>query len=74
MELIRQIALYKFLGLPVVAFGGMFTIILLLSTATLGYLISEGKIKLSINWHKNLARVTVVFALVHGFFAMSLFL
>ena len=74
MAFIRQIAFYKIFGLPVVAIGGMATLALLLSTAALGYLISEGKINLSINWHKNFVRVTVVVALLHALLALSIVL
>jgi hypothetical protein len=37
-------------------------------------LILKGKGNISFSWHVNLARLTIIIALIHGFLAMAWFL
>ena len=74
MSALTNIALTEIAGFPLVAWLGLITITLLLSTATYGYLLFKGKIKGSIFFHRNLAITTICVALVHAVLAASLFL
>ncbi len=69
---LNSISYYKILGLPVLAYGGIFTLICLLTTATLGYLSTQGKPVFK--WHRIMAAVTVVFALMHGTLGILVYL
>ena len=73
--MITQIAYHSILGLPVVAYFGMITLLLLLSTATVGFL----NFKMITNaipfkWHPRLAAATIIFAIVHAILALSVHL
>lgn len=58
-------------GIPAIAYGGILTLLLLLATATLGYGVRNFKTDLNLfKWHIIMARVTIVFGVLHGFFAI----
>ena len=69
--MITQIAYHTFFGLPVVAYLGMITFLLLLSTATIGFLNFKGNTKIPFRWHPRLAKATIALAVVHAIFALS---
>ena len=71
--MLKEIALHQFLGLPLVVYGGMMTITLLLITALLGFLITKGKFH-NLKVHIWIARITIVFALGHATLALSIFI
>jgi len=54
--------------------AGIILFLSLIGTATLGMLILKGKGNISFSWHVNLARLTIIIALIHGFLAMAWFL
>jgi len=54
--------------------AGSILFLCLIGTATLGFMIMKGKGNVSLTWHINLARLTIVVALIHGFLAMAWFL
>lgn len=62
--MIREIAYYNIFGLPLIVYGGILTFLLLLATATIGWMVMKGKAKLSL--HKILAIIVIIFALFHG--------
>jgi hypothetical protein len=74
IEAIREIALTDIAGLPLVVWLGLLTLLSLLSTATYGYLLFKGRIRGTITRHMTLAFATVVIALVHATFALSLYI
>jgi dolichyl-phosphate-mannose--protein O-mannosyl transferase len=60
------IAGYMILGIPVVIYLGIITLILLLLTAAISTL-NKRKIRIiPMKWHSRTAYVTIVFALCHG--------
>jgi hypothetical protein len=69
MGIFADIAYYNIFGIPLLVYGGIITVILLLCTAVIGWLVMNGKVKFS--WHKALAIITVLFALGHGFLAFA---
>lgn len=74
MNALSEIALTQIAGFPAVVWLGLATILLLLSTATYGFLLFTGKIKGSVYFHRNLAFTTICVALVHAIFAVSIFI
>jgi hypothetical protein len=72
--MISQIAYSQIGGLPVVALFGIATLLLLLSTATIGFLNFRGDTRIPFRWHPRLAGATIVFAIIHVFFALSIYL
>jgi len=67
-------ALSAWLTLPMILVAGSILFLCLIGTATLGFMIMKGKGNVSLTWHMNLARLTIVIALIHGFLAMAWFL
>jgi hypothetical protein len=67
-------ALFAWLTLPMIIVAGSLLFLCLIGTATLGFMIMKGKGNISFSWHMNLARLTIVIALIHGFLAMAWFL
>jgi hypothetical protein len=66
-------ALFTWVTLPLVIALGICVFLSLIATATLGFLILKGKTTLPFSWHLNLARLTIVLALVHAALAMAWF-
>jgi hypothetical protein len=52
---------------------GIIVFFALIVTATLGFLLMKGKGGISFGMHVNLARLTIVLALIHGFLAMAFY-
>jgi hypothetical protein len=67
-------ALFTWVTLPLILTAGIVLFICLISTAILGFLILKGKTRIPFSWHMNLARLTILLALVHAFLAMAWFL
>jgi len=53
--------------------AGSVLFLCLIGTATLGYMIMKGKGNAKLSWHTNLARLTIVIAILHGILAMTWF-
>jgi hypothetical protein len=53
-------------GVPLAFVLGGVTLVTLVTTAVLGMLVMKGDSKVPFSWHVNLARATVVIALLHG--------
>ncbi|MFA5022469.1 MAG: hypothetical protein WC508_05325 [Patescibacteria group bacterium] len=71
--MLKQIALTMIFGKPLIVYGGLTTLLLLLITATIGLMIMKGK-KVPIAIHVWLARLTIVIAVLHAILGLSLFL
>ncbi len=67
-------ALSAWITFPVIMVAGSILFLCLIGTAALGFMIMKGKGNVSLSWHINLARVTLVLALLHGFLVMAWFL
>ncbi|HBB37441.1 MAG: hypothetical protein UX02_C0001G0341 [Candidatus Moranbacteria bacterium GW2011_GWC1_45_18] len=72
--MIAQFAYSIYFGLPVVAYAGIITLLLLLTTATLGYLSLYRNIQNGFKLHFFFARITIAFALIHAILAISAYL
>jgi len=72
--MIDQFAYSMHFGLPIVAYAGIVTLLLLLTTAALGYLSLHGKIQNGFKYHYFFARTTIIFAIIHAILASSAYL
>jgi len=72
--MISQIAYSHIGSLPVIAYFGMATLILLLSTATVGFLNFRGDTRIPFKWHPRLAGATITIAIIHAILALSVYL
>ena len=70
--MVSNIALTLFLGKPLIMYGGISTLTLLLFTATVGALNYKGKTIIPFRWHPRLAILTITFALLHGILGLSI--
>jgi hypothetical protein len=66
--------LSAWITLPMIIVAGIILFLCLIGTAVIGYMIIKGKGHIPFSWHLNLARLTIVIALIHGFLAMAWFL
>jgi hypothetical protein len=66
-------ALFTWVSLPLIIALGICVFFCLVATAALGILIMKGKTTLPFSWHVNLARLTILLALVHAGLAMAWF-
>jgi hypothetical protein len=66
-------AFFTWVTLPMIVIAGIILFLCLISTATLGAMIMKGKGNIPFSWHVNLARLTIVIALIHAFIAMAWF-
>jgi hypothetical protein len=66
-------ALSAWITLPMIMIAGGILFLCLIGTAILGSMIMKGKGNIPLSWHINLARLTVVVVILHGFLAMAWF-
>jgi hypothetical protein len=71
--MIHKIALTLFLGRPLLMYGGILTFLLLIFTATVGALNLKGIHAVPFKWHPRLAVATIVVAIIHALFGLSIF-
>ena len=66
-------ALSEYISFPMIMVAGSILFLCLIGTVILGSMIMKGKGNVPLPWHINLARLTVVVAILHGIFAMVWF-
>lgn len=71
--MIQSLAYTLILGKPMIMYGGIFALLLLLATATIGFLNSKGIRTIPFQWHPRLALLTLLVAIVHAIFGLSIF-
>jgi uncharacterized membrane protein len=69
-----NITFYRILGLPLLAWGGIITLILLILTAIVGYLTVKNIKPLPLKFHTKLAMITIILAILHGLLAILAFM
>jgi len=57
-------------GLPLYIYLGAVTFIVIIATAILGMLVLKGKYGVKFSWHLNMARATILLAIIHGIFVI----
>ncbi|MBU0536082.1 MAG: hypothetical protein KKE20_03900 [Nanoarchaeota archaeon] len=72
----EQIIFYRILGLPAIAWGGIVTLLCLISTAAIGHYNMKGVNKgmITLKWHKALAGITVLLGLAHAILGILAFI
>lgn len=71
--MLHVLALTPFLGKPLVMYGGIMTFLLLVFTATVGFLNFRGITVIPFKWHPRLALITIIVAVIHGLFGLSIY-
>lgn len=74
MEIIRGISYRYFLGLPVIAYVGIFTYVLLLLTSLVMILNRKRVTRFPLKYHSRLGYLTILSATVHGIMAISVYI
>jgi hypothetical protein len=64
----------RYFGLPLIAWGGIFTFLCLIVTALIAYLTVRNIKPLPVKWHYNMALLTIILAAIHGLAAILAFL
>lgn len=64
------LAYTEILGLPIIGWGGLVSLILLLLTATIGFLNKRGIRMIPQKYHQPMAYLTVIVATFHGLLGM----
>jgi len=72
--MIAQITFYPILGLPVIAWGGLFTFLCLITTASIAYLTVKNIRPLPVQWHYRMAWLTIILSALHGLAAILSFI
>ena len=72
--MLSQIALIKIAGLPLVAYGGIFTLLLIMVTGYVGHSVMKGEQKFSLKLHRNMFWITSLAGIFHGIVGLSIFL
>ena len=72
--MISNFAYQTFLGLPLVAYGGIITLILFSTVAYIGMSLKSGKSKIPYKFHPILAKIAIALAIIHALFALSIYL
>lgn len=70
--MLAEIATFLILGKPLIFYLGIISLLLLLSTASIGYMNLHGINKIPLRWHFRLAKTTVTVAIIHGILALAL--
>lgn len=70
----QNITYHIIFGLPLIAYVGMLALVLMLTTATVGYIIHHDLARIPFVVHMTLAFTTVGVALLHGIFALLAYL
>jgi len=71
---LQVVAYTLILGRPLILWAGLFTLVLLLLTATVAGLNRRGIHRIRMVWHFRLAYVTIIFALAHGILGLLIYL
>lgn len=71
--MLKQIALYSFLGKPLLAYAGLVALVLFLATATVPIWNQGQEKKIPLHWHLRLARIAIAFGIIHAVLAIALF-
>lgn len=69
--MIHRFALLLFLGRPLLMYAGILSFLLLLMTATIGFLNYKGNHKIPFKWHPVLAALTILAVLFHAILGLS---
>jgi len=66
-----KLAYYQILDKPLFLYFGLLALVLMISAATLAWLIRRGRIRTGIAWHMELAKAAIVAAVIHAALGLS---
>jgi hypothetical protein len=72
--MLMGIIFHRYLGLPLIAWGGLFTFLCLIATALIAYLTIKNIKPMPVKWHIQMAWLTIILASIHGLAAILAFL
>jgi hypothetical protein len=72
--MLENISYFLIFGRPLIFYLGILSLILLVSTATVGYLNFKGRTKIPFKWHPRLAALTLILAVIHGGLGLAIYL
>jgi len=64
--MLASLASITVFGLPLAIVFGILTILCLILTALLGYLVLKGKYNIPFAWHMRMAAATIILAVIHA--------
>jgi hypothetical protein len=64
--MIGQIAFHPIIGLPLIAWGGIFTFLCFLFTAYIGRMNTKGNMTIPPKWHYRMAYISLAMGFFHG--------
>jgi len=64
--MLESITFYPVLGIPLIMYGGMFTFLCFLFTASISIMNKRGIHTIPFKWHPRMAIFSIVFGLIHG--------
>jgi hypothetical protein len=69
-----EITYYMVFGLPLIVYGGIFTLLSFLATAIVAYGTRKGFLRVKVKWHYRLAFLSIAAGLFHAIFAILAYL
>lgn len=72
--MLKEIAYYNILNLPLIFWNGILTITSVFFTALIAYLNKKGIHKIPFRVHPKMAVISLILALMHGLLALSVYL
>lgn len=66
MEPLRSIAYQEVFSLPLIVYGGIFTLLCFTATAAIGFLTIKKIRRFPLSWHTNLAYLSIILGILHG--------
>ncbi|HLD58573.1 MAG TPA: hypothetical protein VI977_02945 [archaeon] len=69
--MLQEISYFLILGKPLIWYLGIITISCFLITAVLGFFLRRHKVQFK--WHKSMAIVSIIFAIIHGSLGLLLY-
>jgi len=74
MKAIADIAFMEVAGLPVIVYGGAFTMLCFLATGAIAFLTMKGIKRFPLKWHTTMAYLSIALGLFHGILGLLAFL
>jgi ABC-type proline/glycine betaine transport system permease subunit len=71
MNILSTIARTPIFGIPVIMVLGIITLISVITTATIGFMVFKGTKKIPFRWHIRLAILSITLAVLHGLLGLS---
>jgi hypothetical protein len=69
-----EITYHMVFGLPLIVYGGVFTLLLFLATAVVAYGSRKGFLQVDVKWHYRLAALAVAAGVFHAVFGLLAYL